>query len=78
MEYFRISLKAARVNANLTAKQVGESIGKTEKTILNWENGQTPISVNQFYKLCDLYNIKPDYIQIPIIDDGVDDDFFYQ
>lgn len=75
MEVFRISLKAARVNANMTAKQVSEDLHKTEKTILSWENGITPIPVDQFYKLCGLYKIKPDYVQVPVVDDGIDNDF---
>lgn len=72
MEDFKIILKAARVNANMTAKQVGEIIGKTEKTILNWENGLTAIPANQFNKLCEIYNINSDFVNVPI----VRDDFF--
>lgn len=72
MEEFRIKLKAARVNADMTAKQVGELIGKTEKTVLNWENGVTPIPANQFDKLCKIYKINSDFVNVPV----VKDDFF--
>lgn len=34
----KMSLKAYRVNANLTAKEVANIIGVTEKTIYSWEN----------------------------------------
>ena len=72
MEQFRIKLKAARINAGMTAKEVAESAGKTEKTILNWENGITAIPAEQFNKLCELYGIKTDYVEVPV----VRDDFF--
>lgn len=72
MEQFRIKLKAARINAGMTAKEVAEKAGKTEKTILNWENGITAIPAEQFNKLCELYEIKADYVEVPV----VKDDFF--
>lgn len=72
MDNFRIKLKAARINAEMTAREVAETIGKTEKTVLNWENGVTAIPGEQFKNLCKLYGIKTDYVEIPI----VKDDFF--
>lgn len=36
----KISLKAYRVNANLSVKEVAEIIGVTEKTIYTWENSE--------------------------------------
>ena len=70
----RISLKSARVNANMNAEQVGKCIGKSEKTIYNWENALTAIPTQYFFKLCKLYNIDPDYVDVPIVKDG----FFYE
>lgn len=75
MEEFKISLKAARVNAGLTAKNVAEEIEKTEKTVLNWENAKTPISAENFYGLCKIYEIDPDYVRVPTVND--ESDFFY-
>lgn len=40
MDNWQISLAAARVNANLTQKQLGDAIGVSEKTINNWESGE--------------------------------------
>ena len=70
MDNFKIKLKAARVNAEMTAKDVAENIGKTEKTVLNWENGITAIPAEQFNNLCKLYNIKSDHVEIPIVKDN--------
>ena len=67
MNDFKISMKAARVNRELTAKQAAQSIGRTEKTLLNWENAVTPVNAHDFYKLCDLYKIDPDYVAVPIV-----------
>lgn len=72
MEKFKITLKAARVNAGLTAKNVSEKVDKTEKTILNWENAKTPISAENFYDLCNIYNIDPDFVQVPSQEDNSD------
>lgn len=72
MEKFKITLKAARVNAGLTAKNVSEKVDKTEKTILNWENAKTPISAENFYDLCNIYNIDPDFVLVPSQEDNSD------
>lgn len=66
----KISLKAARVNAKMTAKNVGEKVGKTEKTVLNWENGITPIPAEYFDRLCKIYEISNDYVQVPIVNNN--------
>ena len=55
----KITLKAARVNAGLTQKELAEKIGKSETTIVKWENGQTgkKISIENLEKLCKILNI---------------------
>ena len=66
----RISLESARVNAKLTLSMGAERVGKTQKTISNWERGITPIPTQYFFRLCKLYNMDPDYVSVPIIRDG--------
>lgn len=70
LDKIKISLKAARINAEMTAKEIGLKIGKSEKTILNWENGITPIPAEYFDRLCKIYKISNDYIQVPIVKDN--------
>jgi DNA-binding XRE family transcriptional regulator len=55
----KITLKAARVNAGLTQKELAEKIGKSETTIVKWENDQTgkKISIENLEKLCKILNI---------------------
>lgn len=61
----KISLKAARVNANLTQEEVAKLLRKNKQTIVNWENGKTVIDVGNFTSLCQLYKIDKDCIFYP-------------
>ncbi len=60
----QITLKAARVNAGLTQKQVAKAIGKNDMTIASWEKGKTVPDVVTLYELCKLYKIPIDSILI--------------
>lgn len=62
---FQISLAAARVNANLTQKQVAEIMHKSKNTIVNWENGKVKPDTPALAMMADLYNIPIDYIFLP-------------
>jgi transcriptional regulator with XRE-family HTH domain len=61
----KISLKAARVNANLTQGDVAKRLKKSVQTIVNWENGKTPIDEGNLIALCVMYGIKEEYIFLP-------------
>jgi len=61
----KISLKAARVNANLTQGDVAKRLKKSVQTIVNWENGKTPIDEGNFIALCVMYGIKEEYVSLP-------------
>ncbi|WP_311642211.1 helix-turn-helix transcriptional regulator [Selenomonas noxia] len=61
----KISLKAARVNANMTQDEVARVLKKNKQTIVNWENGKTIIDVGNFTALCQLYKIDKDCIFLP-------------
>lgn len=61
----KISLKAARVNAGLTQDDVAKKLGKSNQTIVNWENGRTVIDTANFLALCNLYKIAEDNILLP-------------
>ena len=56
----KITLKAARVNAGLTQKDVAERLGISNKTLCSWENGITTPNVHQVQSLCDLYGVSYD------------------
>lgn len=61
----QISLKAARVNANLTQAEVAKRLHKNKQTITNWESGKTKISAADLLVLCDMYKISPIAIHLP-------------
>ena len=61
----KITLKAARVNAELTLDDVAEIIGKSKQSIENWENGKTPIKYSDLLKLSEIYEMPVKYIRIP-------------
>ncbi len=58
----QVTLKAARVNANLTQKQAGERIGVDTSTIWSWENGKTSPKAFQLEALCRVYGVSIDNI----------------
>jgi transcriptional regulator with XRE-family HTH domain len=63
MEHKIMKLKALRVNKGLTAKQVAKIIGKTERTVQNWENGYVRIPLNSATELAKLYDYPLQFIQ---------------
>lgn len=65
MEKQRITLKAARVNAGYTQKEVAESIGVAETTIFNWENGKSRMPLEGLVKLANLYKMGIDDFLLP-------------
>lgn len=54
---YQVSIKAARVNANLSKKQASELLGTTERTLYNWEEKKTAIPVDAIKQMCEIYRI---------------------
>lgn len=65
MENIRISLAAARVNANMTQAETARKMHVSPQTILNWEKGKTSPTTVQARKLSALYGLPLDYIFLP-------------
>lgn len=61
---FKVSLKAARVNANYLLGDIADELGVTPSTVGNWENGKTKIPNNQFEKMLDLYKTPIMYVKV--------------
>ena len=62
MKYPSISLKAARVNAELTQKQAAQKLGISQVTLQNYEKGITFPTMNMVDKISELYDFPKDYI----------------
>ena len=57
MEDYKISLKAARVNAGMTQSEVAEVMGVALSTVVSWEKGHHQPSTRTVVKLAELYKI---------------------
>ena len=58
----KISLEAARVNAEMTQKEAASALNVTPATIRNWEAGITVPSFAKVEEMADLYQYPMDYI----------------
>lgn len=57
-----ISLKAARVNAELTQEEAAKRIGVNKSTLQKWESGKCYPSTKHIPKITEVYNIGYDDI----------------
>lgn len=64
----KVSLKAARVNANMRQKEAAEALGVSVDRIkyLETPEGSINISYETLLKLCAVYGCTPDDIFLPI------------
>ncbi len=58
----KISLKAARVNANLTQQEVADIMKVSKHTIINWEQGKTKPKYATLKLLIEIYSIDMEHI----------------
>ena len=58
----KITLKAARVNANLSQAEAAARIGVAVSTLKNWEAGKTFPKQPKIERLCEVYGISFDVL----------------
>jgi transcriptional regulator with XRE-family HTH domain len=58
----KITLKAARVNANLSQQEAARRIGVAASTLRNWESGKTFPNQPKIEKMCEVYGISFDVL----------------
>lgn len=61
----KITLKALRVNSNLTQDDAAKKLGVTTRTIQNWENYDTFPTGRQLIEICSVYKCGLDDIFLP-------------
>lgn len=59
---FQISLKAARVNANLTIVEASKKLGIAKETLIKWEKNSGLVNPIRQDKISKVYNIPIDCI----------------
>lgn len=62
MDDFKISMAAARVNANKTQAEVAEALHVGKQTVVSWENGKTSPTVEKAQEFCLFCNIPFDRV----------------
>lgn len=62
---FKISMAAARVNAEKTQKQLAIECEVSESTVINWEKGISTPHIKRLPLLEKAYGIPLDYVKIP-------------
>lgn len=62
-EYPKISLKAARVNANLSQEEAARRIGVCKATLQNYEKGETVPDWNIVDAIFRVYNFPASFIK---------------
>ena len=60
-----ISIKAARVNAGMSQKQLAEKLGVTSATVSLWERGKVAMKPAYFYAVSQLTGISVDHLVCP-------------
>lgn len=61
----RISIKAARVNADMTQEEMANVLGVNKTTIVNWESGASEPKISQLHRISELSGIPIDFIFVP-------------
>jgi DNA-binding XRE family transcriptional regulator len=56
----KLTLKAARVNANLTQDEVAEKVKKSKNTIVSYEKGRSKPDIETGKALAKLYGVSVD------------------
>lgn len=57
-----MTLKALRINAGLTQKELASKLGRSNKTICSWENGKSFPTPKDIDAICELYGVTYDNI----------------
>lgn len=70
----KMTLRAARVNAQLTQKEAAERLNVSNGTLCNWEKGISFPDIQQVNKICELYGVSLDNL-IFLPDNPIKTDF---
>ena len=61
----KITLEAARVNANLTQAELADKMEVSRQTVIDWESGKRKMKTAYFYMFCRITGFTEDDILLP-------------
>ncbi len=53
----QISLRSARINANLSQEQLAKKLGVHRQTIKNWEKNPAKLTIEKAESICEVLNV---------------------
>ena len=62
MDDFKISIKAARVEARKTQEEVAKALHVGKQTIVSWESGKTSPTIEKAQEFCNFCNVPFDRV----------------
>lgn len=65
MEKEQLSIKAARVNADLTQEALAQKLGVAKRTVVSWENGDTLLKPVNLFALAYVFKTDADFLKVP-------------
>ena len=71
----RITLRIARILADISQVEAAQTLGVAQPTLRNWETGSTRFSPAMLRAMCKLYQVKPEDLAY---DDESDDQPIYR
>ena len=63
---FKISIAAARVNAQMTQAEAAKKMEVSRNTIVNWEAGKQVPDIAHFQMMCRIYNVPEERLIMPV------------
>lgn len=60
---YKVSMKAARINADLTLIEAADKIGVSISTVKNWEAKKTFPNQPMIEKICEVYSVPYDMLK---------------
>lgn len=67
IEYPKITLEAARVNAHLAQKEAAKKLGINARTLANYEKGKTTPDIVMVKKIEELYRFPMQFLLLPTV-----------
>lgn len=63
----KLTIKAARVNMNMTQDELAERMGVSRSTVIAWENNQREMRTAYVHLFCNIVGLPEDDILLPMV-----------